>query len=215
MNPMEPVLFTREENIDFGKHLLLVFIFFLITPVTLGVSLFSLFSLRNSADSQLALIQSGQPTSAFSGVQVYASLPARLPAVSGEVGASDARVEIVRQYLNDYNSPLESHASDLIQTSDKYNLDYRLLTAIAQQESNLCKIIPPTSHNCWGWGIHSEGTLGFDSYTEAMEAVAKGLRTQYLDKGYTTIPEIMSKYTPSSPEGAWARGVSQFMTEME
>ncbi len=208
-------MFTREENISFGKNMMLAAIFFLITPITLAVSLFSLFSLRTSANSKAATALSGLNTSAFSGVQVYASLPARLPAVSGEVGASDARPEIVRQYLKSYDSPLESFAPDLVQASDKYNLDYRLLPAIAQQESNLCKIIPPSTHNCWGWGIHSEGTLGFDSYQKSIEAVAKGLKTQYIDKGYKTVPEIMSKYNPTSPDGAWAKGVEQFMDEME
>jgi hypothetical protein len=207
--------FSREEELSFWKNMFLVVIFFLITPVTLGVSLFSLFSLSTSSNSKLAMIQSGQPTSAFSGVQVYASLPAKLPAVSGEVGVGDARIEIVRQYLAYYNSPIESYAGALVETADKYGLDYRLLPAIAQQESNLCKIIPPESHNCWGWGIHSQGSLGFDSYNESINTVAEGLKTEYVDKGYRTVPEIMSKYNPGSPEGAWAKGVMQFMSEME
>lgn len=212
---MDTGQFTREENLNFWKNMFLVAIFFLITPVTLGVSLFSLFSLKTSSDSKTVTIQSGQPTSSFSGVQVYASLPAKLPSVSGEVGAGDARVEIVRQYLNSYDSPLEPYSDVLIEASDRYSLDYRLLPAIAQQESNLCKIIPPESHNCWGWGIHSEGSLGFDSYHDSIDTVAKGLKTEYLDKGYNSVPEIMSKYNPNSPDSAWAKGVMQFMSEME
>ncbi len=212
---MQNELFTREENISFGKNLLLVVIFFLITPVTLGVSLFSLYSLKTSSRVEDYFNQVTKVPSAFSGVQVYASLPARLPAVSGEVGSGDARVEIVRQYLKYYNSPLESYAGYIVQDADKYNLDYRLLPAIAQQESNLCKIIPPDSHNCWGWGIHSAGSLGFDSYEEGIDKVSLGLRTEYLDKGYRTVDEIMSKYNPNSPESAWAKGVTKFMGEME
>jgi hypothetical protein len=211
---MESGLFTREENLNFGKNLLLVTFFFFITPVTLVISLFSLFSLTTSANTHATLKQINQG-SVFSGVQVYASLPASLPSVSGEVGVGDARVEIVKQYLTFYNSPIISYAEYLVKTADKYGLDYRLLPAIAQQESNLCKLIPPESHNCWGWGIHSQGSLGFQSYEESIETVAKGLKTEYIDKGYRTVPEIMSKYTPNSPEGAWAKGVSQFMAAMQ
>lgn len=193
----------------------LVAVFFIITPVTLGISLFSLFSFQTSVLAKDSAQEQNRSTLAYSGVQVYASLPPQLPAVSGVVGASDARPEIIRQYLEYYNSPLSPYSDFIVQTSDKYKLDYRLITAIAQQESNLCKVIPPGSYNCWGWGINSAGSLGFDSFTDGIETVSKGLKTQYLDKGYGTVTEIMSKYNPISPGGAWASGVSQFMSEME
>ncbi len=214
---MQTGQFTHEENVIFWKNLFLVGIFFLITPITLAISLFSIFSLKTSAIAKAAVpqVQVLGTSTTFSGIQVYASLPAKPPSISGEVGSGDARVIIIKNYLRDYNSPLLPYADDLIKNSDKYNLDYRLLPAIAQQESNLCKIIPPDSHNCWGWGIHSQGSLAFNTYPESIETVAKGLRTQYLDKGYNTVMEIMSKYNPKSPNEAWGKGVAQFMSDME
>lgn len=206
---------VKSEDFVFGKNLFLICVFFLITPITLGVSLFSLLSLKTSSVAKASSSQNSQVQTPFSGVQVYAALPAQLPAVSSEIGVSDARPEIVREYLNYYNSPLLPFAEELIQVSDKYNLDYRLLPAIAQQESNLCKVIPPGSYNCWGWGIHSAGSLGFNSFSEGMNIVAKGLKTKYIDKGYVTVPEIMSKYNPDSPDGAWGKGVQSFMEKME
>ena len=211
---METNLFTKEENLGFWKNLALSIIFFTITPLTLGVSLFSLLSLKSNAQTAGTPSDTNLISTPRSGVQVYASLPVKLPSVSGEVGAVDARPEIVRQYLEFYNSPLTPYAPFVVATSDKYSLDYRLITAIAQQESNLCKIIPPGSYNCWGWGIHSEGTLGFASFEEGIEAVSKGLREEYLNKGYATIEDIMSKYTPLS-NGSWANGVNKFLSEME
>jgi len=98
--------------------------------------------------------------------------------------------------------------------ADKYGLDFRLTTAIAQQESNLCKKTPAETYNCWGWGIHSKGTLGFEDYPHGIETVSRGLRKEYLDKGYLTVEDIMSKYTPLS-NGSWAMGVSTFMAEMQ
>lgn len=149
-----------------------------------------------------------------SGVKVYASLPSSFPSVSGEVESKDARSEIIRQYLEYYNSPLVPYSDLIVATADKYGLDYRLITAIAQKESNLCKIIPPDSYNCWGWGIHSKGTLKFSSYEEGIETVSEGIRQNYIDKGYTTISDIMGKYTPLS-NGSWATGVIQFMKQMQ
>lgn len=210
---METTLFTREENISFWKNLIIVAIFFTITPVTLGVSLFSLFTLK-SGETIKSAQNSVISSSMVSGARVYASLPTKLPSVSGEVGSSDARPEIVRQYLDYYNSPLFPYAALIVSVADKYGVDFRLITAIAQQESNLCKIIPPGSYNCWGWGITGEGTLGFSSYEDGIETVSEGLRKNYLDKGYITIKDIMSKYTPLS-NGSWANGVSTFMTEMQ
>jgi hypothetical protein len=191
-------------------------IFFSITPATLAASLLAVNMLSHSKyesqkvkQQELAQIQ--YPNL---GANVYASLPNTIGEVKGIATAQDARYEIVHQYLVKYNSPLIPHTQFIIDTSEKYTLDFRLIVAIAQQESNLCKKIPENSHNCWGWGIHSRGTLMFDSYEEAIEAVSKGLKEEYLDKGYTTPEQIMAKYTPSSP-GTWAKGVSQFLQDME
>lgn len=207
-------MFSREENRYFWKNLILVAIFFTVTPITLAISLYSIFSFKSSAVAKTNLTQDNLIVSPQSGVRVYASLPNKLPAIEGVVGSSDARPEIIKQYAEYYNSPLSEYADYLVQIADKYSLDYRLLPAIAQQESNLCKIIPPDSYNCWGWGIHSKGSLGFSSYEEGIETVAKGLREEYLNKGYSTIEEIMSKYTPQS-NGSWAFGVNQFMASMQ
>lgn len=204
------------ETFAFWKNLILFAIFFTVTPVALGTSLFALFSLHEvqvaseSLDNKYASVIHVPK----SGIRVYASLPTSFPSVGGAATAADARVEIVRQYLERYNSPLVPLSSYLVETADRYDLDFRLLPAIAQQESNLCKIIPPQTYNCWGWGIHSRGTLGFSSYNDAIDAVAKGLREEYLNKGYGTIEEIMSKYTPLS-NGSWAFGVNKFMSDME
>lgn len=206
---------VKEESFSFWKNLILVTFFFTVTPIALGTSLFSLVSLNNLSDKNVESVTSRE-VSAYpkSGARVFASLPTNLPSVGGEATATDARPELVRQYLAYWSSPLEPYSSLIVETADRYELDYRLTTAIAQQESNLCKIIPPGSHNCWGWGIHSAGTLGFDSLEEGIETVSEGLREEYLNKGFRTVEEIMSKYTPLS-NGSWAAGVTKFMSEME
>jgi hypothetical protein len=201
----------------FWKNLTLIVIFITLTPIALGTSLFSLYSINKDVEIQEEIVQKAVNLidSPKSGVRVYASLPDQPKAVSTTIEKADARVEIVKKYLDRYNSPLYTLAPTLVENADKYGLDFRLLTAIAQQESNLCKIIPEDTFNCWGWGIHSAGTLGFNSYEEGIETVSKGLKQNYVDKGLTTPELIMTKYTPSSPNGAWAKGVLSFMEEMQ
>lgn len=211
---MERPFSLQNSDISFWKNLFLISVFFVITPITIGISIFSLFSLKKSDIVEKTFNTTNLTVSSKSGLSVYASLPMEIPSVSSSIEGADARPEIVKNYLAFYNSPLLPFAFSIVEAADKYNLDFRLITAIAQQESNLCKIIPPGSFNCWGWGITSEGTLGFDSYTDGIDTVSKGIRENYLNKGYSTIEEIMSKYTPLS-NGSWAIGVNKFMGEME
>jgi hypothetical protein len=211
---METAEFGREENFGFWKNLIFVTIFFIFTPLTLGVSLFSLVSLKENELVKQNFDNINLITTPKSGISVYASLPSNIPSVSDSIESADARPQIIKKYLTDYSSPMAPYADFITQTADKYSLDFRLITAIAQQESNLCKVIPPGSYNCWGWGIHSRGTLGFTSFEEGIETVSKGIREEYLNKGYKTVEEIMSKYTPQS-NGSWANGVNTFLAEME
>lgn len=211
---METTQFSREENIGFWKNLILVTAFFVVTPLTLAISLFSLFSLKSNNIAKQTLTTPNLFVSPQSGIRVYASLPTKFPSISEQITSADARPEIIKQYMENYGSPLAPYSALIVQTADKYSLDFRLITAIAQQESNICKIIPPGSYNCWGWGIHSNGSLGFSSFQDGIEEVSKGLRSDYLNKGFSTIEEIMSKYTPQS-NGSWASGVNTFMSEMQ
>jgi hypothetical protein len=128
--------------------------------------------------------------------------------------ADDARPIIIRRYLEKYKSPLVDYSDLIINLSKKYGFEYYWIPAIAQQESNLCKVIPEDSHNCWGYGINSKGTLKFDSYELALKSYAEYLKREYFDKGLNTPEKIMKKYCPSS-NGSWAYGVNQFINEME
>ncbi len=140
-----------------------------------------------------------------------------VPSLSPQIITADARPIIIRNYLQRYGSPLEPYSRLIVQISDKYSLDYRLLVAIAQQESNLCKKIPLGSYNCWGFGIYGNITTRFSNYPQAIETVAKTLKHNYIDLGLVTPQEIMAKYTPPSLDkgGPWAKAVSQFLSDLE
>jgi len=134
------------------------------------------------------------------------------------IESADARIPLVQNFLERHKSPILAEepefATFLVEMADRYEIDFRLLPAIAMQESNLCKVIPKDSHNCLGLGVHSRGTWGFETYADNFEAAAKILKKNYIDIGLVTPAQIMTKYTPSSPGGAWAKSVNQWMSEM-
>ena len=146
--------------------------------------------------------------------QIFAALPQDAGTISMSVKGSDGRVLLVKNFLEEINAPLADYAPDLVESADKHGIDYRLVAAIARQESNGCKFIPPESYNCWGWGIHERGTLHFESYEQGIETVTAGLKKNYIDKGLTTPDEIMRKYAPKSP-GTWSNAVNKFLSKME
>jgi hypothetical protein len=213
---MEPEPQKENNDFPFIKNIIFIVLFLLITPLTIGASLFSLVTFSNASETKtenLTPVVSNLLDIPKSGVSVYAALPEIQPSISGSINFEDARIELTRQLLEKYNSPLEPLSKKIVTTSDKYNLDYRLLTAIALKESGGCRVIPENSYNCWGWGIHSKGTLMFDSYEEGLDVVGKGIKEKYIDMGYTTIEEIMSKYAHASST-TWADDVVFYMDQL-
>jgi len=144
------------------------------------------------------------------------SSPGDVKGISTSVEASDARVQIVANFLERYKSPMQpydKYGQVLVGLADKYGFDFRLLPSIAMTESGLCKTIPPGSYNCTGYGITKTTSFTFNSYEESFEATAKSLKKNYIDKGLTNPEDIMKKYTPSS-NGSWQNSVNQWMSEM-
>lgn len=191
-----------------------LFSFLIITPF---IFLFTIiFTLYVSHKQQAALHVYSRVASPIPSSEAtdFAALPGVSSNIHDEVGAADARAELVRQFLAKYNSPLEPYAQNIVDAADKYTLDYRLIPAIAMQESNLCKRIPKGSNNCWGYGIYGHTVMKFSDFGQGIDTVTKALATKYRAKGLETPKEIMSMYTPSS-NGSWAHGVNYFMDELQ
>ena len=131
-----------------------------------------------------------------------------------EFDTNDIRVANLKYFFRKYNSVLYDHADIFVKRADENQFDYRLLPAIAMQESNLCKYIYEGSHNCWGWGIYGNKVTRFESYDEAIDTISRGIKKYYIDRGLTTPEDIMRKYTPPS-DGSWAYGVNTFLKIIE
>ena len=146
--------------------------------------------------------------------QFQVSLGQTAPTYETDITVADGRVANLKSFFRKYGSPLYNEAEIIVKVSDQYQFDYRLLPAIAMQESNLCRVIPHDSYNCWGWGIYGTTVTRFESYEQAIKTVAKGISENYINKGLVTASIIMSKYTPSS-NGSWAYGVNTFLKALE
>lgn len=196
------------------RKLLLLTTFFTLFPLVLvlGLVLYLSIAYQNEANPSAHGLFAQNKTVAF------AALPTDKTGFSDEITQQDARTELIRQFFMSHDSPLTEYAQFVVEAADKYDLDFRLIPAIAMQESNLCKkrpIEPVDSHNCWGWGIYSGKVTRFKSYTSAIETVTKGLATRYKEKHNLHTPqEIMKLYNPNST-GSWADGVNFFMDRLQ
>jgi len=155
---------------------------------------------------------------------VFGSQPPPSIALGVSYVPEEARPYLMRHFLESYNSVLAPYTDFILETSEKYGLDWRLLVGISGNESLFGKAIPRNPadpyrpcYNAWGWGVHSRGTLCFSSWEEGIEKVAKGLKEKYVDQGLTTIDLIMTKYAPVSVMNGypWADNVKFFMERLE
>lgn len=149
--------------------------------------------------------------------KLYAALPESTSSITDNIEQADARPKIIENFFTGYKSVLSANSITFVQVADKYKLDYRLLPSIAMQESNGGRKVISDSYNPFGYGIYGALVTRFNSWDEAIERVGRALREDYLNKGLKTPYQIMTKYTPPSleKEGAWAKGVSTFMKELQ
>lgn len=130
----------------------------------------------------------------------------------------DQRGAVLQSYLEQFNSPLQHHASDFIEAADKYNLDWKLVAAIAGVESTFGKFVPGgqevkyTSYNAWGWGVYGTQAIYFKSWKDGIFTVSKGLRENYLNKGLND-PYSINRVYAASP--TWGSKVSYFLADMD
>ncbi|OGE41625.1 hypothetical protein A3A45_00915 [Candidatus Daviesbacteria bacterium RIFCSPLOWO2_01_FULL_36_8] len=148
--------------------------------------------------------------------KLYTALPKDDIEVSSSIGLKDARAKIIEDFFKGHKAPLSKYGDIFITVADKYKLDYRLLPAIAMQESNGGKKIITDSFNPFGYGIYGKLVTRFGTWEEGIERVGRALREDYLDAGLKNPVQIMAKYTPPSLAigGTWAKGVNSFMEDL-
>lgn len=195
------------------KSLLKVILWF---PITVFALIFSIISYTHISSTRGLHSLIRQEITDFKNQPItFAALPKVAFEIKTALAKEDARPLIINKYLARYESPMAGMGDYIVKVSDRFEMDPYLVVAIAQQESNLGKLMPPNCHNAWGWGIHSAGTLCFDSWNEGINTFVSGLAEKYLAYGLKTPEQIMTKYNATSPGGAWAKGVNQFLEELQ
>ncbi|HVZ11514.1 MAG TPA: hypothetical protein VG965_00650 [Patescibacteria group bacterium] len=186
-------------------RLLLLGVYFLITPIFILTLIFYQTFLFQKAHATAEIVAPEDIN-----VTTYNATPVSVPITVAHIDAHEARVDVLKEFFARYSSPLEAYAGQIVETADRYGLDYRLLPAIAMQESTLCKRTPKNSFNCWGFGIYGGKVTRFSDYGQAIETITKTLARDYHQKGLEQPEEIMSRYTPANTND-WAGNVSYIM----
>lgn len=151
--------------------------------------------------------------------EVYKALPSMLQPTSDQtvqVTKKDARSDLVANFFRKYNAPLASNAQTFIEAADRYNLDYRLLPAIAMEESKGGQGTPAKTNNPFRYSTDNKKVNVYTSVGEAINQVAEIIKREYIDKGLKTPDEIMTLYAPSSIKtgGTWALNVSKYLKQL-
>ena len=192
------------------RKFLVLISYFTITPLFLLISAIFLVFLTFEQTTQgrgLAALFSTKQTVA------YAALPDNLNVINGTIGVGDVRVGKVLNFLELYHSPLATYASDIVNTSDKYHIDYRWIPAIAMQESGGCAKVIGDSKNCWGYGIYGHHLTKFSTYQDGIDTVGKYLAKKQ-ENGLNTLDKLGSLYNPSNHDN-WKGKVNLFLSQMD
>lgn len=125
----------------------------------------------------------------------------------------DNRAEILRAYLEQYNSPLADHAETFIKEADANQLDWKMVVAISGVESTFGEAIPSYSYNAWGYNVYGTNVRRFASWDDGIAVVSHDLRSIYMDdRGAKNISEIGSTY---AADPVWAEKVQRYIDAID
>jgi len=186
-----------------AKNLVFLVLWFVLTPVLLTFTIF--YSAKQNASQNL--------------LDVYPSISANEFEINNDIEGqvlstqiNDLRPYIVSRFLS--KTPLEPYSQYIVEVSDKYGIDYRLIPAIAMKESGGGTASSQVTHNAWGW---ENGRTNFSSWEYAIETVGRTLKNNYITKGLITPEQIMTVYAPPQiyTGGKWAEDINSFFSQME
>ena len=135
----------------------------------------------------------------------------------------EARAEAIDEYFT--GLPLEGHGAGMIEASNMYDLDWRLIPAIAMRETTGGKFACPKtvkrtgdirySYNVFGWGSCK---ITFNSYEDAFETLARNLSGNNPNTAYhyagKDVEEILKAYNPPSIVPKYAPQVMKIMNDI-
>jgi hypothetical protein len=131
----------------------------------------------------------------------------------------DAQSDVdIDTYLGTKSSLMAGNGLAFRSAGEQWNVDPRLIVALAGQEQNFGKALgkglcPVSSFNAWSWLSHG-ACINFPSFAAGIQTVTKFMRKSYISRGYRSISAIGSRYCDAATDpvgcGAWAHGVTTF-----
>jgi hypothetical protein len=135
---------------------------------------------------------------------------------------TEYRAELIDSYYAAKKLPMAGYGKLMVEAADKYDLDWRLLPALAIRESTggkqACGGKLSAEWNPWGW--NSCKGNGFVSMEESIEMIAKHLsgnheRTaRYYKKKQGDLKGLLQVYNPPSVVATYAQEVMGIMSKI-
>lgn len=129
--------------------------------------------------------------------------------------SKNLKVQALQEFFKRYHSPLAGSEQDFIDAAYVYGLDWRLLPAIAGDESTFETAGNVTDHNPFGYMCPGKPCY-FNSYSEAIWATAKtiGTKSWYADfRASGQIEKLAEVYNQAKPQ-EWTQNVEFFMNKL-
>lgn len=158
-----------------------------------------------------------------SGITVNAASQSNIGTVIADANTAEMteyRAQLIDSYFTAKKVPMAGYGQELVEAADKYDIDWRLLPALAMRESTggkqACGGKLSAEWNPWGW--NSCKGNGFDSMEDSIDALAKHLsgnheRTARYYKDKTT-KQILETYNPPSVVPTYAKEVMGIMNKI-
>jgi len=200
------------------RKLTFLIVWFQVTCIVLLFNLSFLSAYRQGKTASIPF-----PTQLYPDLEFQNALPSSSGKVlSSSITADDARTLIVERYIKRFrsDSPFLIHAQKIVEEADRYQIDFRLVPAIAMCESNLGFRLPSSdSYNAWGIAVYTNTLKGkhFEGWPEAITWVTKFIREKFYDRGITDLIDIGAIWAPPSVNNnfSWTRCVQGFIDKME
>jgi hypothetical protein len=125
----------------------------------------------------------------------------------------DERADRLKIFLKKYNSPLADYSREFIFASERFNIEYKTLVAIAGQESHFATAHLCGNNNPFGYG---NPCWNFPSFREAIWQTAKTIGSSKLYRTYQksrSIRDLAGIYNQADTEN-WIKSVSYFREQI-
>lgn len=142
-----------------------------------------------------------------------AQVPSPPPASNFDYSATSPTAPQIDGYLARKRSPMGGLGKAFFTYGREYNVDPRLLVAIAGAETTFGGHVC-AEKNAWNWFYRRNCPQSpFPTYEAGLERVAKFMRLSYINRGYDSIELIRYKYCATGCQN-WVALVTEFYREM-